>query len=229
MKERLIAKGSKPLMGIFLLTVLLCMTFISASASPIDASVFNANEISVVQTDIKILDGAWTAGSTEEAFAAVESLTDHEVHLCILQKEETGCYTVVSMSSGILSLDDYNSNPHQLLDHLNDGHPYFDITTDEQWLYIEVTKNEEEWFISSFLVEDSASGDRVTCDCNLDTQSAWVYAIAYPRINWPFLKEEMMLDHFDIASFTSRCERALSYLEEWKGKEHYLQVLEIEW
>ena len=133
------------------------------------------------------------------------------------------------MSSGILSLDDYNSNPHQLFDHMNDGHPYFDITTDEQWLYIEVTKNEEEWFISSFLVEDSSSGVRVTCDCNLDTQSAWVYAIAYPRINWPFLKKEMVLDHFDIASFTSRCERALSYLEEWKGKEHNLQILEIEW
>ena len=230
MKERLTAKASCSLVRFCLFTVLLCMTITSAGASPTDASVFDTNEISVVQTDIKILDGTWIAGATEEALAAVESLTDHEVHLCILRKEETGCYTVVSMSLGILPLEDYESNPHQLLDHMNDGHPYFDITTDTQWLYIEVTKgNEEEWLISSFLVEDNASGERITCDCNLDTLSAWVYDIAYPRINWPFLKEELLLDHFDISSFTSRCERALAYLEEWRGKEHNLQILEIEW
>ena len=90
MKERLIAKVSKPLIGFFLFAVLLCMTFISASASTSDLSAFDANEISVARTDIKILDGTWIAGSTEEALATVASLTDNEIHLCILQKEETG-------------------------------------------------------------------------------------------------------------------------------------------
>ncbi|MDO4837472.1 MAG: hypothetical protein Q4B32_03655 [Clostridia bacterium] len=206
------------------------MTFISASASPIDASVFNVNEISVVQTDIKILDGAWIAGATEEALAAVESLTDHEVHLCILQKEETGCYTVASMSSGILSPEAYENSTHQLLDHLADGHPYFDITTDEQWLYIQVEKSDEnEWYISAFSVRNIDAEEGLNCECNLETLSAWVYSMARPRINWPFLHEELILDYFELSSFISECERASSYLQEVASKGHNIQVLEIEW
>ena len=230
MKERSMAKVSKPLMGIFLLAMLLCMTVLSAGASPTDASVFDVSEISVVQTEIKILDGAWIAGSTEEALAAVESLTDNEVHLCILRKEETGCYTVISMSSGILSPEIYENSTHQLLDHLADGHPYFDITTDEQWLYIQVEKSDEdEWFISAFSVRNIDAEEGLNCECNLDTLSAWVYSMARPRINWPFLREELILDHFDLRSFVSECERALLYLQGLGSKKHNFQTMEIEW
>ena len=230
MKERLTAKASSSLVRFCLFTVLLCMTITSAGASPIDASVFDTNEISVVQTDIKILDGTWIAGATEEALAAVESLTDHEVHLCILRKEETGCYTVVSMSLGILSPEIYENSTHQLLDHLADGHPYFDITTDERWLYIQMEKSDaEEWYVSAFSVKSIEAEEGLNGECNLDTLSVWVYSMARPRINWPFLREEMMLDHFDISSFAIECERALLYLKEIGSKGHNLQVMEIEW
>ena len=221
---------SKVLMLFWLFTTLLFILSIPFSALSSDASMFDPNKLSIVQENIKVLDGTWIADSIQEALTVVESFEDHKLHLCIIQRNEVGHYSIVSISSGILPLDDYYNNPHLLLDHMKDGHPYFDITTDKQWMYIELEKNDlGEWLVASLLIENLESGERLTCNCNVDTLSVWVYSIAYPRIKWPFLHDELILEDFDINSFAFECKRALSYIEEIKDRSYDYQALKIEW
>lgn len=213
-----------------IVTLLSVFTISLSSASDDNVSLFNPNNLSILHDNIRVLDGTWIGDSNQEALAIVETLTDDELHLGILQKVAADSYSVVSMSSGLLSSADYYNNPHQLLDHMKDGHPYFDITTDKQWVYIEFEKNDSgEWLVSSLLIENRDSSERISCNCDVDTQSVWVFSVAYPRINWPFLHEELLLNHFDLHSFTYECNRALAYIEEEKGRNHNYQVLEIEW
>ena len=95
---------------------------------------------------------------------------------------------------------------------------------------MELGKNDSgEWLVSSLLIENLESGERLSCNCDVDTLSVGVFSIAYPRINWPFLHEELILDHFDLSLFVSECKRALAYIEEVKGRSCDYQVLEIEW
>ena len=206
-----------------------CIFTISLCLASDNVSIFDPDNLSIFQNDTRVLDGTWIGDSNQEALAVIET-SDGELHLSILQKVTENSYSVVSMSSGFLSHEDYYNNPHQLLDHMKDGHPYFDITTEEQWMYIEFEKNDSgEWLVSSLVIEDRESGERISCNCEVNTLSVWVFSIAYPRINWPFLHEELTLNHFDLSSFFSECKRALVYIEEIKGRGCYNQALEVEW
>ena len=116
---------------IWIIATLSCIFTISLSSASDDISLFNPNNLSILHDDIRVLEGTWIGDSNHEALAVVETSSDGELHLSILQKVADGSYSVVSMSSGFLSPADYYNNPHQLLDHMKDGHPYFDITTDK--------------------------------------------------------------------------------------------------
>ena len=220
----------KLMVYIWIIATLSCIFTVLPSSASDHVSLFDPNNISVLQDNISILEGTWIGNSNQEALAVIESSPDGELHLGILQESTEDSYSVVSMSSGFLSPDDYSNNPHQLLDHMKDGHPYFDMTTDEQWMYIEFEKNDSgEWLVSNLVLENRESGERLSCNCDVDALSVWVFSTAYPRINWPFLHDELTLDRFSLSSFASECKRALAYMEEVKDQKRDSQTLEIEW
>ena len=214
-----------------ILVVLLCMSsaMITANATYNFADDFNVS----IAPGYAIYKGIWIANSQENAFLLLGSEEENVMKVAVASQSDDGQYQIVALSEGIITYDEYRDDLVQLLDHWDDGHPYFWYENREyKDVYIVVEESDDGWEVSSGYIAYYENDSKFSFYTTETPNEIVVYGTTpSPQIYWPLEASVLSLDQFDINIIESACIEALGYLRGFQSSQHDDQdhQYKIEW
>lgn len=209
---------------VLMLVVLLGLSPITiANAIP-----FSADDIDIsIAPGYAIVKGIWIADSQENAFLLLGSEDDNVMKVAIASQTGDGQYQIVALSEKILAYDEYHDGDVELLDHMNDGRPYFwFIARDGEsraWKDIYIVAKQDasgDWIVSGGYCQYYEPMVNYSFSTTENPNELIVYDTCCPQIYWP-IKGEMSLDHFDFSAVEKICIEALRYLKDFQSSHQF--------
>ena len=204
-----------------ILVVLLCISFALITANANDSF---ADDLNVsIAPGYAIYKGIWIANSQENAFLLLGSENENVMKVAVASQLDNGQYQIAALSEGIITYEEYCDGAVQLLDHWDDGHPYFWYENrNHKDVYIAVEESEDGWKVHNGYITYHENDSQLSFYTTETPNEIVVYgATPSPEIHWPLEAGMLSLDQFDISIIENTCIEALSYLKDFQSSHQY--------
>lgn len=199
------------------LAILLIILLGLSPLSIANAISFSADDMGVtLDTGYTIVKGTWIAGSKENALLLVGNEAENIMKVAVASRTEDGRYHIVALSDKVLSYDEYNCGGAELLDRMEDGHPYFWYIArngeNRTWkdIYIVVKQDTSgDWIVSGGYSQYYEPGANYSFSTAENPNELIVYDTCCHQIYWP-IQRTMSLDHFDFSAIEKICMPSIS-------------------